>query len=879
MFKNYYFIPLVIKLFFLLCIGYFSGVFVFLNNYIYTHTYNFSPVLSDKHKNFILIDAAAMDPDKLVKIIKLIDLQNPKLFIADIFHGETFTQTVLDSLFTDLHHVLYTLPVFISDKHKIEYFNVHIKYLELFNNYNHQIALYNFKKLYKRVSYINTPYVDSYNMRSLNSEFKEGVIPNEYKYINYNGNPNFAKLHAEDILKNNIISEVFTDKIIILSNLDNHYMIQSSYLEEKENFLHQRHLAFFLKSFRYDEWILELTGWEYVLFITIFIVFWGLLSVLYLHKHIKSITLFTVLLPGLIYWVSISYGFIFLPIMEMLFITTVINYFLMRHWQLEKEEHDRNLLRRITLTVQEKTLQKTFFTSDTYWLNIVNVIRQLVPVQKLVILEKVDGDTRIKEVFSYNCEFNEIKEERRDYRKEPYLTAVKEKSAVRLLRSFFLGNKEDVDEYLIPLIYGNKVIGFVAIEIENLKYHKSDEMALELSYLGKEVSKLLYERSEFIKRKQNAHLNIFRMNLDDKRLGLFSNNLSILEKRLAITNTITELIPSMLIAYNLFGDILHINSKMEDLLEDEKINVYVSNASEMLYNLTNMTYNESQEIIRNVTMHNTEYKQLVSTKHTEKRFLLTVSALTKDIINNQFTTSYIFDTYGIVFTFSDFRHLEESLYLKHDVFNNVLFEHKNKINALEKTIIDLMDNTLSGGLKKPFENIQKNLNGVYFSSNKLGMLMEQNLESSQDDLFPLNIKQNINQACQHLTKTLSEKTIIFNENIPDRLPYVLVSVHNINQHLITLLKLLADDSENNGVVDIDIQEKDTYLHIKLHSYGYGMPNELLMSYFKDKDLLSREYRDLHTIYQSMNAWGGNIEFSSELGEGITIVLILKIVKL
>ncbi|MDQ7047551.1 MAG: hypothetical protein Q9M39_07985 [Sulfurovum sp.] len=819
-----------------------------------------------------MIDASIISSDDLVKVIRLVNLQKPELFLVDVFHNETFKTLEFDTMFVELPQILFVRPIFMSDKDHINYFD----------NHNNQIGVYNFNKLYERTSNRGVPYLDYENISSLNLGFNQKNMPKVNQYINYNSNPSFAKLHARDILENNVVSELLTNKIVVLSNIDNHYMMASSYIEEKEVFLHQRHLAFFLKSFMFNEWISEFTIGQYILYMVIFSTLWLLLSIVLFHKYHKYHkinTVFIFVVPSFLYWMAVSYGLIVIPLVEMFFITSLINYSLMHYWQNLKEKSEQNILNRLTLKIREKTFYKTFYNSDTYWLDIISIIRQLVPSNKLIIFEKIDYDTHIKAIASYNCELDEIKELRRDYTREPYATAIKSKSAVTPFRQFFTNNDTFMVETIVPLIYNNNVIGFLAISQDKLEHGSEADMLLLLSRIGQEVSSLLYGRMDFVKRKKKKEYlsKVMDTYINDENMSTFHSSMRIFEKRIALSDTISDLGPSSFISYNLFGNILDLNKKMEDLLKEEDVSAYTLNAPLMLNALADITLIQAQDIIRNVVMNNTEHKQFIYCNKSQKKLLLIVSALTKNDINNKFTESYLFDTYGIIFSFLEFDFIDKLFHFKKNIFDKSLSENKNRIHALEQTINRLDTNILTSIEQEFFINIKNQLHSLYYSYHKFTMLMEQNIEDYQDDLFPINIIENIEYSCQYIRKRLKDKNINFNITSADTLPYVLVSLNKINEYLIYLLYILIEDTEANGVIDIIIEERGEFLNIVLHSNGVGIPSTQFMSYFMYEASIPEGYKELYSIFKLLKSWTGDMYFFSDLSEGIGLHLSLRIV--
>lgn len=872
------FLTLVFKVLLLLFLGWTSGIFSFFNNYIYDHTYNLLPYPSSAHNDFILIDALGINSSDMNKLIDRIYLQNPKVLIADIFHNHTFSNDEVETLIKANPDVLFPLPVFISDVNKVEYFNeVLEKNLDVFSKYSDQIGLYNLNALYEKRLYQTVPVVEYKDFLSLFPSIDEDRMFANYFNVNYNGNPPFAKIYAKDILEKNITLDLFIDKIIILSNIDNNYMMPSSYFKDDQYFIHQSHLAFVLKSFIYDESIFEFTTWQYILFSIIFTLVWLTLLLLFFYRYLRYLFIFAAIIPTVLYIILLSFTLVTLPVTEMIFISTVVTYMLLHHWKMLQEKKESQLAKRLSMRVKEKKLDKTFFNSERYWMDVLTVINQLIPSNKIIIFEKLAHDTRINEIVSYNCTFEEIREARRDYTREPYASAIKNKMAVIPHHQFFSTTDLNTEEFVVPLVYESDVIGMLAISIEEPDdYYGIQDIQRLLENLCKELSQLLHARMEYTKRKieKGPFSNLINMVMPDDYILESNNNYTIIEKRMLLHEIIFDKVPSQFIAYNHFGEIIQINNKMQNLLEEENVSVYSLNASEMLHNLTEISLIRAKEIIREVTINVMEHRQFIYCRSSHKKLLLTISSLSKNDVDNKFTENYLFDTCGLVFIFQDLDFIEKRYNLRQDIIDISLNKTKTSINELERTIDGLEKSISTSTEKNLFNTVKEQIHDIDFSHHKLHLLMQQDLDNLKDDLYPLDIMKSIELSCDYVVKKYNEKQIGFNIKSPDTLPLVLASVSNINKYLEVLLSFLAEDCEENGIIDILLKSKDDYINISFHSYGYGMPNEKLMSYIMDAHTTNK-YRMLHNISRDILLWNGDIYFSSYLGEGISIKLALK----
>jgi len=840
-FKHIYFPFLVFKIVLFIIIGSYLGFFSTLNNYIYQLSSPYLPYPTKEHKSFVLVDASESSFKEITQTIRQIETYNPHLIIADISHKEpTLTDDFLHFMLKKQGDILFTLPSF-----KDEIFNIK-KDRDKMN-----IRLYHFANLYK-----------NNNIVLFDKKSKD-------KEINYNGNPIFSKLHLNDFTENNILPEFFHNKIVILSNFNNHYAVIPNRRNIDKDFTHQSYLAMMFISEINNTWLKSFSETQYFTFIIFIIVVWIYFYYQFFYSYKEYIFIFTIFVPFTFYLIILGFYHFLLPISEMFFISFVLMILLSKHWDSLKNSDEIRLIDNLTKRLQDKVVHKTFFNSDDYWNDITLLINQLFNLKKNILLEKVASDTRVKEVSSYNCEFSDINEMRRDYEREPYLSALKHKKIIKLTRKFFQDLSEDEEEFIVPLLHHNEVIGFWVFSLNTDEIKKIKNFELLVNNCAREVSQLLFDRSEFLALKKRSTIPIDKLlNIEVKTENTYhlQRSLAMIEKRMLLTETILDTIHSHIIVYNLFGKIMQINQPMSDLLHEERIASYTMTASDMLSTLTYLTEQKSKAIIREVVFTQKSYSQLITLKNDEKKYLLTVSAITQEKISKKFTVDYIFETYGILFEFHNFSYVENIYHYKQNLINHSLIRSKERLNQLEEFVVTDIN--------------QKNIiHNIIFSANKLQTLMNQNIGNKEDDLFPIEFLQILKLAYNATINSYPKKTITLDIKSKSPIPLLLLSANYTQIHLQNLIAILVEDNDEQAKISVILREKTPYVvEIILKSNGYGMPQKQLTNYLTTKTV-SKKYLLAQEAQKNMIQIMGTLFFYSELGEGITIKLSFRSVHL
>ena len=858
---------------------YSTGIFSYVNHYIYHNIFQFISPKDTLHQNFTLIDASHLSIQKLSKAIDEIQNKKPTLLIADIFHHDDIDKNNLEILIKRYPKIVWIAPKQKSKTQGLRYFDSIKHSVEIFQNKEKKLAFYAFKSLYENdLSFQEKPSGISQffpNPNPFNPIFM-------YSYNNYNANPSFAKIYASTLLDKSIIESFIQNKIIILSNIDNDYVRSNQEALFGEKFLHQTHLGFMFKSIIYHQALKTFKPWASFLFLSALLILWIILSSFFSYLYILVAFVLSILFPILSYWIALSIWDFLLPIAQMNFISLLSTLFLLNHWKKIKKTEEEDILSHLKQRLQDKITHQTFYNSDKYWQELIELIDQLLPLKKTILFEKLDNDTRIVEVASAHCSFEEIKELRRDYTREPYASAIKSKSMQHPKRPFFQSKKSHESEFIIPLIHHNEVIGFWAILFEEEALKSIKDINIMIDNLSKEIALLLFTRVEFHQRKtqQSFWKRLVNVEVYDSNIQIFRQNFSIIEKRMLLNETIFDNIFSKIITYSLFGEIIQINQNMSTFFQEEEILAYTLNASDMLCTMTDISPAHAKALVRSVTFSHQEHMQFVHCKKTKRRFLFIASPVTKSDIDNKFSGNYLFHTYGLLFNFIDFEFVEKISDLRQDVITESLIQRKKRLLELDRSL-SLLEHI------KPSIKTQKHLtlllkekvSTMEFAYNQLNILMKKNLNDSEDDQYPLQILKSISLSSTHSKNKYKDKQIHFVIKSPPKLSLTLVSVNSIHKHLEVLFDFLVEDCEENGTISIQVTEEDSEIEIFMHSDGYGMPNEQLMGYLRHGSQKSDHYQALRETIKAIKSWQGEVHFSSELGKGISIFLSLKAVSL
>jgi hypothetical protein len=90
------------------------------------------------------------------------------------------------------------------------------------------------------------------------------------------------------------------------------------------------------------------------------------------------------------------------------------------------------------------------------------------------------------------------------------------------------------------------------------------------------------------------------------------------------------------------------------------------------------------------------------------------------------------------------------------------------------------------------------------------------------------------------------------------------------------LELLLDDAAENTVLAIEVENLSDVARFRFSNCGFGIPNERLQQVLTSPDIpTSKAFQILREVRVRVEGWRGQLEISSDVGRGYSIVLQLR----
>jgi len=668
---------------------------------------------------------------------------------------------------------------------------------------------------------------------------KDKFLINFSKYID------FPTLELERVLNDEVPKELIENKIVILGNSkDLKIFTPIGEINTLEFF------AYSLSTLLDESEIYELNIF-FEFKILLIITFLGTLFHRFLFFSQNSI--FILLIIGFysaVIYLFLIYLQIWLPIIEILIAIFGIFYISLK---IEKNTSDKNttkILRDITENLSDKILSSSFYHSKEYWSEVMSMINQTLDLNRAIFLEKVPDDHRLKEIISLNCDLSEIKELRRDYERFPYSDAIEKRGFIQIdtvNRPYLKVVDEHEEQYLSPLIFLGQIVGFWAFSIDESKKNSIEKFDYIISNYSEQISELIFKRQKEFKKEKNRFLQM--LNFEDTKDSIkeLEKIIFLAERRMLTLDNISNTLSTNTILYNIFGKVIQINSSMSALLKDLDITPYTITSLEFIQKLTDFNDFDIRLILQKVLIDQESFKYTI--KKNGRDFWLNIKPILNSNQDLSLDTSYPFSVYGIFIEILDITKIKDALKIKEEAILVSLSQIEQKLKE------------------------QHSDSDILLNIDKLKNLTKQNVFGK--DYYPINFLKELKSSISKLDSELKERNIDIDVNIEVGIYFVYFAPERLEGIFTSIFNLLREDSIEDSKIELNIKTSDKFLEFSFKNEGFGLPNEDFQNYLRvDSISDSNEYRDIIKSISTIKEFDGDVEFFSEVGEGISFTIYL-----
>lgn len=718
--------------------------------------------------------------------------------------------------------------------------------------------------------------------------------------INFTGGANrIPRLRLGKSLDNGIVSELVTGRTILigLHNTDNIVDYFTPISPDVGQISETLYHAYSLDTLLYQRDIKPLAI-ELVLSLIVLITIFSIFIYQSLTFRLSLvITASLSIIYIIVCWLLLHQLSIWIPIVELIVTQWIIMAVIWRYRVIQEKETLDKMLLDLSVSTQEKVFPVSFYTVDDPWSQLITMINQTLNLNRLIFLERVVNDHRLKEIKAFNCSIDDVVELRRDYERTPYSTAISENQpiVVDAQRPYLKKIDADEIEYLAPLIFAGEIIGFWAFTVERQNVVSTKKfVALARDYMV-QISEILHYRQEWQKRieaEDNKLLKYLRIEAGRDNYQLLNQSVTLLDRRISELQDVFNHMSNASILYDLFGRVLLVNTRMEELAKSGDIQPYNMTVLDFIVELSGFDAFRIRTLLERVIFDQKAMSFPVTHFENDKEYILHVKPLrskeNESSLNQNFAEAQVFKLHGILCELVDTTALLKVGEFKEKMLERFSFQIRNDMGSV-LFAVDLLGAPNISENEKAYalKTIQGKVDETITTLNLLNDQMEKDLRDIQGNdqqVHPVDSMLAIEHAVADLDDLAKSKQIKLHFQLPQLISLVFAPYAELEKVLILLLQIMIDDTYQQGDVWLTVEEKEDGVHFEFHSNGIGLTEDKLQSLLDndanvdvdvDDTALASDIVRLRIAISQVNEWGGMLNISSEMGEGITAKLNLK----
>ncbi|NOQ36474.1 MAG: CHASE2 domain-containing protein [Methylococcaceae bacterium] len=586
-------------------------------------------------------------------------------------------------------------------------------------------------------------------------------------------------------------------------------------------------------------------------------------------------------------WLLLHQFFLLIPLTELLLAQWLTFTLVWRYRMVQEKRFLDTMLFDLSFKLQEKIFPVSFYKSESPWEQLIVMLNQTLDFKRLIFLERVQGDHRLKEISAFNCKLDDIDELRRDYERTPYSTAINENRAILLENPYFKKTHANEHEYLAPLIFAGEVLGFWAFTIDASNLHAEIKFRELINAYVQQISEILHYRNEWKKRlkaEENKFLSYLRVEGSEAPYEMINKSITLMDRRMSELQEVFNTVTGSSVLYDLFGRVLLVNKRMEAFGQLVNIRPYNLTMLDFIVSITQLPPLKVQNLLQQTIFDRKTVTFPVSCFDDEASYILNIKPLKADDKQNAETIedrAKVFQMIGILCELIDVTKMRKMSALREQMFERFSFQMRNDMASilfalplLETEGVDEKDKTFAlDNIKGKVDETLQTLEVVTKEMNKkIHLLVDDTLEC-----YPIDAKFSLNQIVKKHATGIQAKNINLHYQLPQLISLVFASPTELENILSLLYLEIIADTYQAGELWLSVEEKEDKINFRFKNTGIGMPDDKLQGIMNNKinDSESVETLELQHAIHCVNQWGGSLNLSSQVSEGSTIELTLR----
>lgn len=483
---------------------------------------------------------------------------------------------------------------------------------------------------------------------------------------------------------------------------------------------------------------------------------------------------------------------------------------------------------------------------ETYWGFIGTFLEQFLQVKRSVFLTRFNQDPRVAEVWAFRCDFSAIREQRRDYRREPYAKALKAAGPWISKSRPVLHPEPDEIQFLVPLVAYGDVEGFWAVSVPDHADLRAMEAALKAFSL--QIAEMLHARRNQTRKNAQQLRDEYYSSLSawsalravQRHTGELDRNYRMLDALFGRLSTPTAI-------YDLFGRVVRRNEAMAAFLAREDIPAEGVSLLELVHTLTGAERQEIQAALRQALLHR-ESQTFRSGGSSALPIRVTIQPLALDAESEVLPEDEPLRPFGLEGLVLELEEQPSASTVDLDTFRPEQawkLVHEGKLGLRE-----LLDWT------REMEHEQ---------------VIRMAHRPDRADAYAA-----FQGALQHVDSFLLTRRLEVQAQGVPVAAHVTANDKDLAQVLGSVLYFLAEDARKDSILRATWKEEPGFQVLDIENEGHGMPQDAFQALMdKEGFLETASLRGLVASRRLLETWGGAMEAESEFGRGSRIRIRLR----
>ncbi|MBE0489997.1 MAG: CHASE2 domain-containing protein [Halomonas sp.] len=575
-------------------------------------------------------------------------------------------------------------------------------------------------------------------------------------------------------------------------------------------------------------------------------------------------------------WLSLHFLGAVLPVASLIAFHLLLWYLLSRREQRLESETVHKLLRASSRRFHERLLPTDFNASQDPWGQIIVLTTQLLSLERAILLERPADGKHFREVKAYACSLEDIDERRRDVEREPYVSALAESGPIILKQPFLKGAAPGRLQFLMPLEFDGQVMGFFSGEVVEETIHANPLFLSLLRDFGNQIGELLYRR-QLLQMRQRSDASrwgqLMRLDSIESEYASLNEVSQLFERRLSLLENVFNSLHTSTIFYDLFGKVMEVNRKMEELVRRSGLPIFTMTAADAISILGGMSLSVAKEHLQHMVLTDEGLTFSAKLPNVEGLFSLNVRPLRASEMETALTSSP-FRIHGFLLELLDVTYLVRLERLKNELDNKINAELRNQLEAAILSAELLRQDDVTASEKRAFaELVERKLLQMSRTLNRSQEILNAVQDIDQLSDFPVSVSALAEDLAKRWESRLAARDLQLELAPPPFNAFVRVDVSRIENILDAIVAVLADDASPGGAIRISLEERheagqlwDSFI---LENTGYGMPEERLQAIMMGSAPITTPV--MHRLKQAVDQvtlGGGKLKARTAIGQGI-----------